>query len=49
LGGIFDRGVYPGYVPQRQIFPLIAASISSSVGFGFWSRSAALHDLPLWQ
>ena len=38
------------YVPQRQMFPAMAASISSSVGFVFWARSAAADmSWPDWQ
>src|SRR6185503_13442347 len=39
-----------GYVPQRQMFPDIAASISASVGLGLLFRSAAaLISCPAWQ
>src|SRR5207237_9145801 len=39
-----------GYVPQRQILPVIAWSISSSVGLGFSrSSTAALISCPDWQ
>ncbi len=38
------------YVPQRQMFPDIAASISSSLGEAFWaSNAAALMICPAWQ
>src|SRR5450631_1424062 len=39
-----------GYVPQRQIFPLMASSISLSVGLEFSaSKTAALIICPDWQ
>ena len=38
------------YVPQRQMFPAMAASMSSSVGFVFWARRAAADmSWPDWQ
>ena len=39
-----------GYVPQRQMFPAIAASMSASVGLGVALSSAtALMTWPDWQ
>src|SRR2546425_1268444 len=39
-----------GYVPQRQIFPVMASSMSLSVGFAFSaSKTAALMIWPDWQ
>src|SRR3984885_8056738 len=39
-----------GYVPQRQMLPVIASSMSSSLGFGFSrSNTAALISWPDWQ
>src|SRR5262249_56163006 len=39
-----------GYVPQRQILPDMAASISASVGLGLLSRRAAADMIwPDWQ
>jgi hypothetical protein len=38
------------YVPQRQMFPLIASSMSASVGFGFFaSNETADMICPDWQ
>src|ERR1700730_11400978 len=38
------------YVPQRQMFPLMASSISASVGLGFFASSAAADMIcPDWQ
>ena len=37
-------------VPQRQMFPLMASSISASVGLGFFASSAAADMIcPDWQ
>jgi hypothetical protein len=39
-----------GYVPQRQMLPAIAPSMSASVGLGFTSSKAmALMICPDWQ
>src|SRR5687767_9205293 len=50
LESVLNASLIRGYVPHRQIFPAIAASISASVGRGVRaSRAAALMICPGWQ